>query len=126
MHVKNRCIAVDDNFELCSSSSICEQATKSCRASASPAPYSAALNLAHRTAHHRVSVAWLLTLLKGLAVHGAGGGPALADAVEAAVAQVAAHGADPGVLAPLCHGLLNVLPIPHEQAVSAEDTLHTQ
>lgn len=53
----------------------------------------------------------------GVPVHGAGGRPAAARAVGGAVAEVAAAGADP-VLG--CVGLVDVLAVPHEQAVAAE------
>lgn len=63
------------------------------------------------------------TVSEGAAVQGAGGGPALADAVEGAVADVPAHGAHPRLA--WGHGFIQVLPVPHEQAVPAEHPLQT-
>ena len=77
----------------------------------------AALEYARNAASDYVS---LRTLSDGAAVKGAGGRPALADAVEAAVAQAAAGRAHPSALG--LH-LQDVLPVAHEQAVPAEHPL---
>ncbi len=63
----------------------------------------------------------MLTLSNGATVQGTSGSPASADAVVAAVAQPSAHWTGPLIL--LLH-LQDVLPIPHEQTVSTQNSLH--
>ena len=61
----------------------------------------------------------------GLPEEGAGGRPAVARAVDAAVAQPRV----PAVWAPplgVAQRLVHVLAVPHEEAVPAEDALHNQ
>ena len=63
------------------------------------------------------------TVFDSTAVQGAGRCPALPDAMEGAVAQVSAHRAHPLVVRH--HDLIQILSIPHEQAVPTEYTLHS-
>lgn len=85
-----------------------------------------AKDLLHRTPFQRRSYVRKTfmspTFGEGSAVHGACGGPALAGAVEAAVADAAARRAHPFVQ---LLNLQDVLPVPHEQAVPAENALHS-